>query len=52
MIPCWMKAIDIIKKNLKDGGYLGVSDFTVSADSNIFEKRRHIVRYILIKENK
>ena len=38
MIPCWMKAIDIIKKNLKDGGYLGVSDFTVSPDSNIFEK--------------
>jgi S-adenosylmethionine-diacylglycerol 3-amino-3-carboxypropyl transferase len=38
MIPCWMKAIDIIKKNLKDGGYLGVSDFTVSLDSNIFEK--------------
>ena len=37
MIPCWMKAVDIIKKNLKYGGYLGVSDFTVS-DSNIFEK--------------
>ena len=38
MIPCWMKAIEIIKKNLKYGGYLGVSDFTVLQDSNIFEK--------------
>ena len=38
MIPSWMKAVDIIKKNLKYGGYLGVSDFTVSPDSNIFEK--------------
>ncbi len=38
MIPCWTKAIDIIKKNLKDGGYLGVSDFTVSPNTNILEK--------------
>lgn len=38
MIPCWMKTIEIIKKNLKYGGYLGVSDFTVLQDSNIFEK--------------
>lgn len=38
MIPCWIKAIDAIKKNLKDGGYLGVSDFTVHPNSNIFEK--------------
>jgi ubiquinone/menaquinone biosynthesis C-methylase UbiE len=38
IITCWTKAIDIIKKNLKYGGYLGVSDFTVFPDSNIFEK--------------
>jgi S-adenosylmethionine:diacylglycerol 3-amino-3-carboxypropyl transferase/ubiquinone/menaquinone biosynthesis C-methylase UbiE len=38
MIPCWTKAIDIIKKNLKYEGYLGVSDFTVSPNNNIFEK--------------
>ena len=38
MIPCWIKAIDVIKKNLKHGGYLGVSDFTISPNSNIFEK--------------
>jgi S-adenosylmethionine:diacylglycerol 3-amino-3-carboxypropyl transferase/ubiquinone/menaquinone biosynthesis C-methylase UbiE len=38
MIPCWTTAIDIIKKNLKYEGYLGVSDFTVPSDSNIFEK--------------
>lgn len=38
MMPCWIKAIDAIKKNLKDGGYLGVSDFTVPPNSNIFEK--------------
>ena len=51
MIPCWTTAIDIIKKNLKDGGYLGVSDFTVSPDGNIFEKiNGNFFKYVFKKD--
>ena len=38
MIPNWIELIDSIKKNLKYGGYLGVSDFTVYKYSNILRK--------------
>ena len=36
MIPDWKKTIDVIKNNLKDGGYVGVADFTTKSN-NIFE---------------
>jgi S-adenosylmethionine:diacylglycerol 3-amino-3-carboxypropyl transferase/ubiquinone/menaquinone biosynthesis C-methylase UbiE len=51
MIPSWMKAIDIIKKNLKDGGYLGVSDFTIPSDNNIFEKINGILFKNIFKKD-
>jgi S-adenosylmethionine-diacylgycerolhomoserine-N-methlytransferase len=37
MIPDWKKTIEVIKNNLKDGGYVGVADFTTKSN-NIFEK--------------